>query len=316
MKIVLSWLREFVPLTAEPREIAHQLTMLGLAVDAITHEEGETIFELDITTNRPDCLNHFGVARELAAHYGLTLASPFGLAIEAEARPRARGRRKDGCVEIEATDLCLRYSSRVLRGVQVKPSPDWLRKRLELCGVRAINNIADATNYILLAYGHPLHAFDLDRLQGGRIIVRNANDGEKLKTLDGVERSLTPPDLVIADAIVSSLPNALLVTDSKLAVSRANQAALKLLGATDPMQILGRKLSELTNQSGAHVFAYEVANPTEYGVVEFDDSGRVLSVEEKPTHPRSNFAIPGLYFYDATVVDVAKSITQIGRAHV
>lgn len=199
MKIVLSWLREFAPLTAQPREIAHSLTMLGLAVDAIAHDDGETIFELDITTNRPDCLNHYGVARELAAHYGLTLAAPFGLAPEAD-RPRARGKRKDGLVEIEATDLCLRYSARIVHGIEVRPSPDWLRKRLDACGVRAINNIADATNYILLAYGHPLHAFDLNRLQGGRILVRNARDGEKLKTLDGVERTLTPSDLVIADA--------------------------------------------------------------------------------------------------------------------
>ncbi|MSO20166.1 MAG: phenylalanine--tRNA ligase subunit beta [Acidobacteria bacterium] len=204
MKIILSWLKEFVALDAAPRQIAADLTMLGFAVDGLTHEQGETIFELDITTNRPDALNHYGIARELAARYGVSLEPAFGYvppsALPHETKPRARGSRKDGVVEIKATDLCPRYSARILRGVEVKPSPDWLRQRLELCGVRAINNIADATNYILLAYGHPLHAFDLDRLQGGRIVVRNARDGEKLKTLDGIERALTPPDLVIADA--------------------------------------------------------------------------------------------------------------------
>src|SRR5689334_23623088 len=122
MKIVLSWLREFVPLTAQPREIAHELTMLGLAVDSIAQEQDETVFELDITTNRPDCLNHYGVARELAAHYGLPLAQPFGIPKESDARPRVRGKRKDGIVEIEAIDLCLRYSARIVRGVDVKPS--------------------------------------------------------------------------------------------------------------------------------------------------------------------------------------------------
>jgi phenylalanyl-tRNA synthetase beta chain len=110
MKIVLSWLREFVPLTAQPREIADDLTMLGLAVESLTQEQGETVFELDITTNRPDCLNHYGVARELAAHYGLPLAPVFGPPSELEPRPRSRGKRKDGIVEIEAVDLCLRYS--------------------------------------------------------------------------------------------------------------------------------------------------------------------------------------------------------------
>ncbi len=204
MKILLSWLKEFVALDAEPRQIAHDLTMLGFAVDALTHEQGETIFELDITTNRPDALNHYGIARELAARYGVSLKPAFGApqppAPLHDTKPRARGSRKDGVVEIKATDLCPRYSARILRDVTVKPSQDWLRQRLELCGLRAINNIADATNYVLLAYGHPLHAFDLDRLQGGRIIVRNARDGEKLKTLDGIERVLTPPDLVIADA--------------------------------------------------------------------------------------------------------------------
>ncbi len=169
--------------------------MLGLTVDAVANEDGETVLELDITTNRPDCLSHYGVARELAARYGKQLPA-FGST--SGSKPRVR--RKHSVVEIVADDLCRRYSARLIRDVKVGPSPGWLARRLELAGVRSINNVADATNYALIAYGHPLHAFDLDLLDGGRIIVRRAGDRENLKTLDGVERTLTPDDLVIADA--------------------------------------------------------------------------------------------------------------------
>ena len=200
MKILLSWLEEFVPLDRGPRQVAQDLTMLGLAVDTVTTEGNETVFELDITTNRPDCLSHYGVARELAALYGKPLVPLIAAqnALPETAAPRAS--RKVSVVEIKDTALCRRYSARLIRSVSVGPSPDWLRKRLELTGVRSINNVADATNYILMAYGHPMHAFDLDRLEGGRIIVRRAKAGESLKTLDGVERRLTSDDLVIADA--------------------------------------------------------------------------------------------------------------------
>lgn len=195
MKILLSWLQEFVPLPTDVRQLAQDLTMLGLAVDTVTTEGSETVLELDITTNRPDCLSHYGVARELAALYGTSLA-PFGESGKRESRPR----RKESIIKISATDLCGRYSARLIRGVKVGPSPDWLSRRLEAAGVRSINNVADATNYILMAYGHPLHAFDHDLLEGGKILVRRAAAAEPLQTLDGVERRLTPEDLVIADA--------------------------------------------------------------------------------------------------------------------
>ena len=201
MKILLSWLEEFVPLDRGPRQVAEDLTMLGLAVDTITTEGNETVLELDITTNRPDCLSHYGVARELSALYNkpLLVRDRFARSVQQPAaKPRAR--RKDANVAIVASDLCRRYSARIIRGVKVGPSPDWLRRRLELTGVRSINNVADATNYFLMSLGHPLHAFDLDRLKGGKIVVRRAAAGEALKTLDGVERRLTAEDLVIADA--------------------------------------------------------------------------------------------------------------------
>src|ERR1019366_4179155 len=179
MKILLSWLEEFVTLPTEASQVANDLTMLGLTVDSLTTEGTETVLELDITTNRPDCLSHYGVARELAALYGKLLPAfariekgELGAESLAKAKPRAR--RKDSVVEIVATDLCRRYSARLIRDVLVGPSPTWLARRLELVGIRSINNVADATNYALMAYGHPLHAFDLDRLEGGKIIVRRA----------------------------------------------------------------------------------------------------------------------------------------------
>jgi len=195
MKILLSWLQEFVSVPSDPRQLAEELTLLGLAVDAVATEGEETVFEIDVTTNRPDCLSHYGVARELAVRYGgVAVAFPEG------ARDKPRARRRDPVVEIAATDLCRRYSARIIRGVEVGPSPEWLARRLERVGVRSINNVADATNYALMSFGHPLHAFDLDRLEEGRIVVRRAGEGESLRTLDGMERRLTRDDLVIADA--------------------------------------------------------------------------------------------------------------------
>lgn len=195
MKILLSWLQEFVTVPGDVRQLAYDLTMLGLTVDTVSIEDGDTVLELDITTNRPDCLSHYGVARELAALYG----GPLAAMANSPAR-ESRSRSKDGVVEIVATEMCYRYSARLIKNVKVGPSPEWLARPLENVGVRSINNVADATNYILMAYGHPLHAFDHDLLEGRRIVVRRAADGEPLKTLDGVERRLTAEDLVIADA--------------------------------------------------------------------------------------------------------------------
>ena len=174
--------------------------MLGLAVDTVTTVDTETLLELDITTNRPDCLSHYGVARELAALYNEPLLVADLLQNAAgQSDASKRGTRKDANVEIVATDLCRRYSARIIRGVKVGPSPEWLSRRLELVGIRSINNVADATNYFLMSIGHPLHAFDMDLLKGGKIVVRRAAVGEALKTLDGIERQLNLEDLVIAD---------------------------------------------------------------------------------------------------------------------
>ena len=195
MRILFSWLRDFVEIRETPDELADALTMAGMAVETVEDRGGETIFEMDITSNRPDTLNHFGMAREVAAILGRPLKAP---GVEVPAGSLAAGSKVS--LSILEPSLCRRYSARVLLGVAIKPSPDWMRKRLELCGIRAINNIADLTNYVLLEIGHPTHAFDLDRLAGARIVVRSARAGEVLRTLDGVDRTLGPDNLVIADA--------------------------------------------------------------------------------------------------------------------
>jgi len=194
MRILLGWLRDYLDLPEPAAQVAHALTMGGLKVDSIVEEQGETVMEMDFTPNRPDAMNHLGVAQELAALFGRRAGRP-EIRIEENARPSTAAAR----IDIDDADLCARYTARVAWDVIVKPAPDWMRRRLELCGIRSINNVADVTNYVLLEGGHPTHAFDLDTLSEARIIVRRPRPGERLKTLDGVERILDRDHLVIAD---------------------------------------------------------------------------------------------------------------------
>jgi phenylalanyl-tRNA synthetase beta chain len=154
----------------------------------------DTVFEVNVTPNRPDALSHLGIAREVAAATGQALRPP-----RAGLRQQGGPAAQAAAVRIEAPDRCARYAARVVEGVRIGPAPAWIRRRLESCGVRSISNAVDATNFVLLELGHPLHAFDLDKVAGAQIVVRAARAGEKMTTLDGVERSLTPDDLVIAD---------------------------------------------------------------------------------------------------------------------
>ncbi len=195
MRILLSWLEDFVDIQESPQELAHALTMAGMAVDAIEEEDGETVFEFDITSNRPDAMNHRGMAREISAIYGRSLRAPSSS--YAEIDPPSS---EHASVVIQVPEECTRYVGRVLTGVTIQPSPGWMQRRLDLCGVRPINNLADLTNYVLLEMGQPTHAFDLDKLAGRAIVVRRAEPGETLVTLDGQSRTLEPDHLAICDA--------------------------------------------------------------------------------------------------------------------
>lgn len=193
-----SWLSEYVELPADATEIQRRLTAVGLAVEGLEERGGDTILDVDVTTNRPDCMNHLGIARELAVIYGRPLKRPASQPEEAAERVDAVDTA--AAVDIEDWEGCPRLVARVVRGVKIGPSPDWLRQRLETIGLRPINNVVDVTNFILWEMGQPLHAYDLARLAGSRLIVRRAREGEVLVTLDGAERKLDPRMLVIADA--------------------------------------------------------------------------------------------------------------------
>src|SRR5882724_7310496 len=192
MKISPQWLRDFVDLQVNYHQLADDLTLAGIAVESISGEVDGTVFDMDITTNRPDAMNHYGVARECSAIYNLPL-SPI-----APQLPPAKG-SAEFRIQIDEPELCPRFTGRVLREVTIEPSPAQVSKRLALLDQRPINNAVDATNYTLWEMGKPTHVFDLDLLEGGKLIVRRARDGETLKTLDGIDRKLTTEDLVVAD---------------------------------------------------------------------------------------------------------------------
>ncbi len=195
MKILYNWLKEFVDITASPDEVRQRLSATGVVVDTVEDSPAGPRLDVDLTTNRPDCMGHYGIARELAAVFRLPLKTPQHQLKESAVKAESATR-----VDIECPDLCGRFTARVIRGVKVQPSPDWLRQRLEALGVNAINNVVDATNYVMLELGHPLHAFDMDTLAEQRIVVRRARAGEKMRTLDGSERALTPEVCMVCDA--------------------------------------------------------------------------------------------------------------------
>ena len=195
MKVVYNWLKEFVDVSASPADLRARLSLAGVAVDSIAETAAGPVLDAEVTANRPDCLGHLGIAREVAAIYRLPL-KPLHPKLKESAEKVAGATR----VEIQAPDLCGRFTARVLRGVKVQPSPDWLRQGLEAIGEKSINNVVDVSNYVMFELGHPLHAFDCDKLQEHRVVVRRAKPGEKIRTLDGAERTLTKEMCVVADA--------------------------------------------------------------------------------------------------------------------
>jgi phenylalanyl-tRNA synthetase beta chain len=200
MKFTFDWLKEFVDFTGTPEELAGRLTMAGLEVESLTtlrapdSGRDDRIFEIAVTPNRGDCLGIIGIAREVAALSGAKFK-----AMPLSAARKDAGISKRIAIKIDDPKLCARYSARLVDELRIEPSPAWLRYRLEACGIRAISNVVDVTNYVMLETGQPLHAFDLDRLSAKTIVVRAAKAIKKFTTLDGVARELTPEDLLICD---------------------------------------------------------------------------------------------------------------------
>src|SRR5215475_3776315 len=195
MFISYNWLRELTGTKLTPEGIRERLTNIGLAVDAVEAFGDDFVLDVEVPSNRGDCLSHLGVAREVAVIEKSKVQTP-----ESKIEHTIGTTANEASVEIRDPDLCPRYAARIVRGVKIGPSPEWLTRKLEAIGQRSINNVADITNYVLHEFGQPLHAFDLAKLAKKRIIVRRATDGEMLTTLDRSERKLDREMLVIADA--------------------------------------------------------------------------------------------------------------------
>ena len=199
MRILVSWLREYVNVSDAPEDLARTMSVRGFSVEGIEPlGDGDAVLDFEVTANRPDCMSVVGMAREVATAYGRPLQPTDAPAAEVSSET---GTAADAVLDIhiDNADLCPRYVGAVV-DVRVEPSPAWMQARLQAAGVRPLSNIVDVTNYVLLELGQPMHAFDLTALAGGQIRVRTARPGETLRTLDGQTRALTTDMLVIADA--------------------------------------------------------------------------------------------------------------------
>jgi phenylalanyl-tRNA synthetase beta chain len=197
MNISYNWLKDLVEVDLSPQELAQKLTNVGLAVEGIHQAQDDYVFDIDLTSNRPDCLSHLGVSREIGA---ITKNGKWKAESSENAAQSSSIGSRENLVTIQDSELCHRFTARIIRNVKIGPSPDWLVKRLEAVGERSINNVADITNYVMHELGQPMHSFDLKKLKENRIVVRRARAGEAIKTLDEVERKLDETMLAICDA--------------------------------------------------------------------------------------------------------------------
>jgi phenylalanyl-tRNA synthetase beta chain len=194
MKVVYNWLKDFVEVTAPPQELASRLALSGTNIGGVENGPHGAVIEAEVSSNRPDCLGHLGIAREVGAIYKLPLKPV--LPKPAESTTKVSDAVK---VEIQTPDLCGRFTARVIRNVKIQPSPKWLKDRLEASGVASISNVVDVSNYVMLELGHALHAFDYDKVHDHKIIVRKAKPTEKIRTIDGIERQLDSNLCMISD---------------------------------------------------------------------------------------------------------------------
>lgn len=206
MRVSYNWLKDYVDIKVSPEKLAEMLTMAGLSVDSIEKKGDDYILEVEITSNRPDWLSYIGVAREVAAITGgklkvpsIVLRNSYIEKQKKKNKKRTTNNEQRTTVKIEDAKLCPRYTARIIRNVKVGESPEWLKKKIEAIGLRSINNIVDITNFCLFEAGEPMHAFDLDNIKGNAVIIRRASKGEKIVVIDGTERLLEDPMLVIAD---------------------------------------------------------------------------------------------------------------------
>jgi phenylalanyl-tRNA synthetase beta chain len=245
MIVSWEWLHDYVPLKAPLDDAVRRLTMAGLKVESQTQVGTDWSIDVEVTSNRPDCLGHLGIARELSVLFAQLLKFPDASPAESTAKTADAT-----SVVVECPDLCPQYSARIIRGVKVGPSPSWLSRRLQAIGQPSINNIVDATNYVLMECGQPLHAFDLDRLRGRRIVVRRPKSGEKIIAINQKTYDLGPDMCVIADAerpvgiggVMGGLETEIGPTARNVLIEAANFTPL-------PLRNAARKLSLLSDAS-------------------------------------------------------------------
>jgi phenylalanyl-tRNA synthetase beta chain len=194
MRVIYNWLKEFVEVTAAPSDVASRLALSGTNIGSVENGPHGAIIDAEVGSNRPDCLGHYGISRELGAVYKLPLKPVTPKPVESATKAAEALK-----VEIQSPELCGRFTARVIRNAKIQPSPKWLKDRLEASGVASISNVVDISNYVMLELGHPLHTFDYDKVRDHRIVVRRAKPGEKIRTLDGLERTLDSAFSVVCD---------------------------------------------------------------------------------------------------------------------
>jgi len=303
MRVPLEWLKDYVAIRLAPKALAERLTMAGLEVVAIHGAGGETVFDIEVTPNRPDCLSIVGVAREVAAITGQPMI--WGRGQGAGGRGQGKSARQKTqkqrttihesrfTIRIEDKKGCPRYIGRVITGVAVGPSPEWMQRRLAACGLRPINTLVDITNYVLMETGQPLHAFDADRLAERTIIVRRARPGEPITTLDGIRRALTEDTLVIADAR-QAVAVAGIMGGLGSEVTHSTTVVLLESAAFDPVTIrrTGRKLGLASDSSyrferGVDPAGVDAASCRAAALMETLAGGTVAAVAEAGSPPKA-----------------------------
>jgi len=249
MKVSVKWLSKYVDLPDDLDRLTDRLTNIGLNLEDIQQVGNDTVLDLEVTSNRPDCLSHIGVAREISAALGLELKLP-----QIKFQESDRTVQQYCCVDIECPDLCPRYTARIIDNVKVGPSPRWLTQSIETLGLRSVNNVVDVTNFVLLEMGQPLHAFDYHKLTGGKIIVRTARSGEQITAIDQSRHPLNDLQMIIADA---SLPVAVagVMGGADTEVSSDTTCVLLESAQFDPLSV--RRTARALNLHSESSFRFE-----------------------------------------------------------
>jgi phenylalanyl-tRNA synthetase beta chain len=233
MKVSYNWLKEFVDVTAPPEEVASRLALAGTNIAGIENGPHGAVIDAEITSNRPDCLAMLGIAREVGAIYRIPVKTISPKPLESSSAKAADAIK----VKIENPELCGRYTARVLRGVKIQHSPAWLKDRLDAAGIASINNVVDITNFVMLELGNPMHAFDYDKVGDYSIVVRRAKPGEKMTTLDGIERQLDPNMPLVCDGDGSRAIGSGVMGGSSTEISFSTKNVLLECAWFDPIAI-------------------------------------------------------------------------------